>query len=174
MMISRICVFSGAFIAVIALAAIPASAQPVPVSSAEILANPGETRLLTLKATGVQIYTCTAGSDGALTWIFSEPRARLQAGGKNVGTHYAGPTWEHSDGSRIKGRPIARADAPEPRSIPWLKLTGIEGTGNGILAGVSTILRTNTRGGALSGPCTRAGKRRRQPYSSDYVFLARV
>lgn len=150
-----------------------ATAQPASISTADILANPTETVVLTVNATGVQVYECTAGAGGALTWTFKEPRADLLVAGRIVGKHYAGPTWEHSDGSVIKGRPTGRADAPEANSIPWLKLTGLDGKGTGTLAGVTTILRTNTKGGTASGSCAQAGKRLEQAYTSDYVFLKR-
>jgi hypothetical protein len=91
--------------------------------------------------------------------------------GKIIGRHYAGPTWEHGDGSLIKGKPVERADAPTANAIPWLKLSGIDGNGVGALGGVTTILRTNTFGGALSGACGKADQIQEQPYTSDYVFL---
>lgn len=150
-----------------------AFAQPVSVPRDKIVADPAETVLLTLHATGDQIYTCMEGGDGTLSWVLSEPRARLRNGRILVGRHYAGPTWEHSDGSRVKGQPIARADAAKPGAIPWLRLTVTERSGQGILSGASAILRVNTSGGVRSGPCKRAGARHRQAYSSDYIFLGR-
>jgi hypothetical protein len=140
-------------------------------TTAELLTTPGETSALVVSATGVQIYQCRVGADGKLAWAFKEPRAELSVAGKVVGRHYAGPTWEHGDGSLIKGKPIERADAPIANAIPWLKLTGVEGKGNGALVGITTILRTNTVGGTLSGACTIADEIKEQPYTSDYVFL---
>ena len=141
------------------------------VATGDILSNAGETAVLTVQAAGVQIYECRAGADGKLAWAFREPRAELTVAGKTVGRHYAGPIWEHGDGSIIKGAPKARAEAPEAGAIPWLKLAGIEGKGTGVLEGVTTILRTNTKGGALAGACDAPGRTQEQPYTSDYVFL---
>src|SRR5881227_100068 len=75
-----------------------ASAQtPLP----DAIAAPGETIVLALHAEGAQIYECKAGADGKLAWAFREPIATLLAGGKTVGRHYAGPTWEYTDGSAV-------------------------------------------------------------------------
>ena len=35
---------------------------------------------------------------------FREPIATLLADGKTVGRHYAGPNWEHSDGSAVAAK----------------------------------------------------------------------
>ena len=58
-----------------------------------------------------------------------------------------------------------------PADIPWLKLAASGDSGRGALAGVTTIQRINTRGGALEGNCETAGTFRSVPYSADYVFL---
>lgn len=150
-----------------------AFAQPAVVTRAEILPRASEMHLLTVQATGVQIYTCMPDANGSLGWTFTAPRARLRSGGKRVGTHDAGPVWEHFDGSMVRGQPVARADPSEPGAIPWLRLDGVETSGPGILGAANVILRTNTKGGTMTGACKRAGKRREQPYSSDYVFLKR-
>lgn len=155
------------------LAVVPcAQAQaPASVSAAEINQTPGEQRILTVFAKGVQIYECKPGTDGRPVWTFKEPRADLSVDGKGIGKHYAGPTWEHADGSSIKGRVGARADASSASDIPWLRLAGIEGKGSGVLASVSTILRINTKGGVKAGGCDAVGSVHEEPYTSDYVFL---
>lgn len=159
--------------ALLALAAIPAAAQLPSVPAADIKAKAGETEVMTVGATGVQVYECRAGTDGRLAWAFKEPRAELTQAGKVIGRHYAGPHWELPDGSVVKVAPVARADAPSAGDIPWLRLDVVESRGNGRLTGVSVVLRTNTKGGMHSGACTEAGKLHEQPYTSDYVFLKR-
>ena len=55
----------------------------------------------------------------ALTWQFREPIATLIVDGKSIGRHYAGPNWDHIDGSGVKGkvgRQRARRD-PERYSL---------------------------------------------------------
>ena len=66
--------------------------------------------------------------------------------GRNVGSHFAGPSWRWLDGSQVTGKPISSA-APNPDSIPWLLLTATGHTGNGVLTNISSIQRLQTKGG---------------------------
>ena len=43
-----------------------------------------------------------------------------------------------------------------------------------MLAGVTTIQRINTAGGAMSGTCDKAGAFHSAPYAADYVFLRKA
>jgi hypothetical protein len=138
------------------------------------IAAPGETTVLTVHAEGAQVYDCKAGTDGKLAWVFREPIATLLADGKTVGRHYAGPSWEHSDGSAVIGKAAASVPGATANDIPWLKLDVISRRGNGILSGVTTVQRINTRGGMLEGACDKAGTYRNAPYSADYVFLRKT
>jgi hypothetical protein len=135
------------------------------------IAAPGETVIATLHAQGSQVYDCKAGSDGKLAWAFREPIATLLLDGKTVGRHYAGPSWEHMDGSAVVAKVAGRAPGATPKDIPWLKLDVTERRGNGMLSGVTTIQRINTQGGAAEGACDKAGAYLSLPYATDYVFL---
>jgi hypothetical protein len=132
---------------------------------------PGETAVLTLHAEGAQVYECKASADGKLTWVFREPIATLFDNGKTVGRHYAGPNWEHADGSAVTGKAIGNAPGATASDIPWLKLEVVARRGSGTLADISTVQRINTVGGKLDGACDTAGTWRSIPYSADYVFL---
>ena len=145
-----------------------ASAQtPLP----DAIAAPGETVVLTLHAEGAQVYECKAASDGKLAWAFREPIATLLLDGKTVGRHYAGPNWDHADGSGVTGKVLANAPGKSANDIPWLKLEVTARRGNGVLAGATTIQRINTVGGVMSGACDKAGAFHSAPYATDYVFL---
>ncbi|SHH66206.1 DUF3455 domain-containing protein [Bradyrhizobium erythrophlei] len=135
------------------------------------IAAPGETVVLTAHAEGAQIYECKAGTDGKLAWAFREPIATLLVDGKTVGRHYAGPNWEYSDGSAVLGKTAGSVPGATPNDIPWLKLDVISRRGSGVLSGVTTVQRINTRGGKLEGTCDRTGAFSSVPYSADYVFL---
>jgi uncharacterized protein DUF3455 len=135
------------------------------------VAAPGETVVATLHAQGAQVYDCRAGSDGKLAWAFREPIATLLLDGKTVGRHYAGPNWEHMDGSAVVGKVAGRAPGATSKDIPWLKLEVTERRGSGILSGVTTIQRINTQGGAAEGACDKTGAYLSVPYATDYVFL---
>src|SRR5262249_29084319 len=79
----------------------------------------GEKLVLQVHATGSQIYVCQASADQKFSWTLKGPEAQLNdANGKNIGTHYAGPTWKHADGSEVVGKVVSRADAPEAGAIP--------------------------------------------------------
>src|SRR5205085_12515312 len=100
------------------------------------IAAPGETTIVTLYAQGAQVYECKAGADGKLAWAFREPIATLLLDGKTVGRHYAGPNWEHMDGSAVVGKVAGNAPAPDGTAIPWLKLEVVRSRGRGALSGV--------------------------------------
>lgn len=131
----------------------------------------GETAVITLHAEGAQVYECKAGNDGKLAWAFREPIATLFDAGKTVGRHYAGPNWEHADGSAVTGKAISNAPGATANDIPWLKLEVTARRGSGTLADIATVQRINTAGGKLDGTCDKAGTYRSVPYSADYVFL---
>jgi len=146
---------------------VPAAEKPLPGA----IAAPGETVVLTVQAEGAQVYECKAGTDGKMIWTFREPIATLLVDGKTIGRHYAGPNWEHSDGSAVTGKAAGSVPGATPNDIPWLKLEVTSRRGSGVLTGVTTVQRINTQGGMLEGACDKAGTYRNAPYSADYVFL---
>jgi len=131
---------------------------------------PGQALVATLHAEGAQIYECKGDASGKLVWQFREPIATLIGGGRTVGRHYAGPTWELVDGSVVVGKVAGRAPGATPNDIPLLKLEVTQQKGSGQLSGIATIQRLNTKGGAAEGPCERAGTLLSVPYSADYAF----
>ncbi|MGC2782167.1 MAG: DUF3455 domain-containing protein [Bradyrhizobium sp.] len=138
----------------------------------DALVAAGEKAVLTLHAEGAQVYECKAGTDGKLAWAFREPIASLFQDGKTVGRHYAGPNWEHQDGSIVGGRVQGTAVGATENDIPWLKLEVVAHRGaKGALSDITTVQRINTAGGKLGGACETAGQFRSVAYSADYVFL---
>ena len=161
-------------ISVLPLAIIIAAAAWPAAASAQVppaLAAPGESAVVTLHAEGAQVYECKAGNDGKLAWAFREPIATLLLDGKTVGRHYAGPNWEHVDGSAVIGKAVANVPAQTANDIPWLKLEVTARRGSGALSDITTVQRINTRGGVHTGACDRAGAVHSAPYAADYVFL---
>lgn len=130
---------------------------------------------LILQAHGVgdQVYTCKA-VEGNYAWTLKAPDARLlDADGRQLGRHFAGPAWEANDGSRVVAKPVASASSPDPRSVPWLRLDAIRHDGHGIMSQVLSIQRLNTKGGkAPVQGCdnSHAGAETRVPYQADYYF----
>lgn len=146
-----------------------AAGQPVDLTGCEVLAVPGGSKLtLRIHATGVQIYRWTGSS-----WAFVAPEATLYANAGatgTIGTHYAGPTWEHNDGGKVRGAVLERC-TQEPTSIPWLLLEVVATEGGGPFASARFIQRINTSGGiAPQQPGTSIGEEARVPYTTDYYF----
>ena len=135
-----------------------------------------EQPVLTVSATGVQIYQCRTDASGAPAWAFVAPEAELfDHRGRSVGTHGAGPHWTAHDGSRVVGKLRARADAPRADAIPWLLLDATANAAPGAFGGVTSIQRLRTTGGvAPAGGCRAdtAGATARVPYTADYVLFS--
>ncbi len=132
--------------------------------------------VLQAKGEGVQIYTCTSAPGGA-KWVFKAPDAKLlDASGKTIGSHFAGPAWKLSDGSQVQGELVASKPAPDTGSVAWLLLHAKPGTATGALADVAFIRRTETHGGvAPTSGCEGsqdAGKTVQVPYTATYTFYS--
>jgi len=140
--------------------------------------RPPVTEVLSLetKATGVQIYECNAskGEPTRFEWIFKAPEADLfDSAGNKIGKHYAGPTWESNDGSKVAGEVKARDNGPDPDAIPWLLLSAKSASGTGVFSHVKSIQRVHTVGGkAPTEACSQAqaGKVARVDYKATYNF----
>jgi hypothetical protein len=152
-----------------------------PTVPAEIAVPEGHNVAFMTGAKGVQIYECVAAEGGALAWKLRAPRAELtDASGAVIGSHYGGvdksmppgPYWESSDGSRVHaGKPVT---APNPGSIPLLRLEATDVSGTGVFSKVAFIHRVETTGGvAPDGACT-AGKTTEVPYTATYYFYEKA
>jgi hypothetical protein len=139
--------------------------------SPPVIGAPNAAIVATFHAEGAQLYQCSLDADRKLEWRFREPIAALISDGTTVGRHYAGPTWEHRDGSTVKAKVVGSAPGATPDDIPSLRLDVVSQLGDGVLYGVTGVQRINTRGGVAAGPCPEAGVYRSVPYSADYVFF---
>jgi Protein of unknown function (DUF3455) len=148
------------------------AAQEVP---KQIQPPANEQLLLRVHAQGDQVYTCKA--DGAqFTWTLKAPDAQLfDKDGKPFGKHFAGPSWEATDGSRVTGKAVANAPSPDADSIPWLLVNIVSHEGSGVLFRATSIQRLNTKGGkAPASGCdaSHTAQEVRVSYSADYLFYA--
>jgi Protein of unknown function (DUF3455) len=131
---------------------------------------------LETEANGVQIYECNASKDvpSRFEWIFKAPEAGLfDRVGNKIGKHYAGPTWESNDGSKVVGEVKARDNSPDSGAIPWLLLSAKSTSGTGVFSQTKSIQRVHTVGGiAPTEPCSQAeaGKVTRVGYKATYCF----
>ena len=137
----------------------------------DALIAPGEKTVVTLHAEGAQVYDCKAAADGKLAWAFREPIATLMDDGKTGGRHYAGPNWEHQDGSIATGRVVGTANNTTDNNIAWHKHKETNQKNNNKHTNNTTKQQNNTQGGKLEGACDTAGNHRSVAYSADYVFL---
>jgi hypothetical protein len=123
------------------------------------------TQVLAVDARGVQHYGCEAG-----VWTLVAPEAVLVADGREVGTHGAGPTWTHADGSSVVGKKAAAATV-DATAIPWFRLDVVShGPQAGVLADVTAILRRDTTGGLAPAAACEPGATTDVPYTARYVF----
>ena len=138
----------------------------------------GQAVLLKALGKGVQIYAClaTAADPGKFDWSFKAPEADLtNEDGKKIAKHYAGPTWEANDGSKVVGVVQQKADAPKPGAVPWLLLKAKTNEGTGTFEKVTYIQRVDTEGGlAPVVGCDQAhvNTEVRVDYKADYYFYA--
>jgi Protein of unknown function (DUF3455) len=143
----------------------------LPPGAESIGVDPGNEVFLVGHAKGFQIYTC----DGA-TWGAATPDAKLfDDNGKLVAKHFAGPTWQAKDGSKVVGvLPPAAKVTVDAAAIPWLKLSADreKTTGPGLFGNTTFIQRVATAGGLppAAADCKKAGKKEKVPYTADYYF----
>lgn len=164
-----------ALLAALAAGCATQGAGTMPAVPAALSPSAGEKLSHETFARGVQIYECAASKaePAKLEWVFKAPEAGLfeRDGGKRVGRHYAGPSWESDDGSRIVGSLKARADAPQANAIPWLLLSAKSTGGAGVFSRTTSIQRVSTVGGvAPAATCAKAGDVARVPYTAVYYF----
>lgn len=119
-------------------------------------------------ARGVQIYRWNGTA-----WAFVAPSAKLYPNDRalgEIGTHYAGPTWETNSGNKVVGAVAKRCPA-DLNSIPWLLLRVVSVEGSGLLHGATFIQRISTVGGnAPAAPATVVGEEANIPYTAEYLF----
>jgi hypothetical protein len=142
---------------------------PAPDVPSGIGVTDGSKPYLIAHAVGVQIYSC----DGT-AWRFVAPRAALYDDHDHlVVTHFAGPTWQTRDGSRVVGRRVAGINV-DPTAIDWLLLSTTPGDKPGRLSQTTWIQRIATVGGIAPAAATcsaaTAGTTHEVPYRADYVF----
>ena len=107
-----------------------AAQQPGPVSAPAVFDVADRVAILIVHGVGAQIYECKMGETRATNWVLREPVAALILGGATIGHHYAGPTWELTDGEVVKGKQSAAAPGATPDDAALLKLDIIEHRGS--------------------------------------------
>jgi hypothetical protein len=165
-------VVSGALASFASASSFPVVPPKVP---AEIQVEAGNEPFEVGHALGVQVYACNGTA-----WTFVEPKALLVTNRLQLIHHFAGPTWQHQDGSSVVGQ-LVKPVTVDAKSIPWLllsKKTTTPGKFGNRLTQTTFIQRVNTRGGIApaASTCTAAtaGVQKEVPYTADYYFWRAV
>ena len=140
----------------------------------ELKVPAGHVQLLRAYGKGVQIYNCPFVEPPKAT-----PHAILLTGDRDEGDlvaiHFAGPSWQATDGSIVVGD-AANAKhvvAPDPDGVDWLLLPAKSTTGNGLFSKVTYIQRLFTDGGkATLAGCNQVQDQSQElvEYSAQYLF----
>jgi hypothetical protein len=157
--------------AVLSLAQVAQAGPPPPVVPKKIQVPEGNKVFLVGHAIGVQIYSCNG-----VVWSSAVPRANLYDDhGKLIITHFAGPTWQAMDGSRVVGKVVDLVTV-DPTAIPWVLLsaTTTPGPDGDRLVATTFVQRIATTGGlappAADCNAATAGTVAEVPYTADYYF----
>ena len=167
---------TGMFLVALVVSSTPTWAGTIPMVPENLRTPETEVLSLETKATGVQIYECNASKDEPtrFEWIFKAPEADLfDMAGNKIAKHYAGPTWESNDRSKVVGEVKAKDKGPDPNAIPWLLMSAKSTSGTGVFSQVKSIQRLHTVGGeAPTEACSQsqAGKVARVGYKATYNF----
>ena len=155
--------------------------QSMPEVPSELRVPPGDRDLVRAEAQGVQIYKSVEGKDRQPEWVLEAPLADLfSSEGKKLGSHYEGPSWEATDGSkgtRDKEQAVQMAAVPHAQEdIPWLLIrVKAEGYKEGIFNKVVYIQRVNTKGGKAPAEAPmRVGTKVGVAYRATYYFYGRA
>jgi Protein of unknown function (DUF3455) len=162
-----------ALAAAVPLSGIATAAPSAPEVPGGIAVEEGNKPFLIGHAVGVQIYRCNG-----VNWAPFAPRANLYGdNGQLIATHFAGPSWQAQDGSKVIAKRIKDPITVDPTAIPWLLLQPTEATAGpdgDRLAGTTFIQRVATTGGLAPDASTcnaeTAGSEAEVPYTADYVF----
>jgi hypothetical protein len=179
-LVERVIQLTTIFLLFIPLLATAQKEAPAPESAPDVpdaIAVPdGLQPVLFVHASGSQIYSCQADTQGNYKWTLKAPEAELKdRKDKVIGQHSAGPTWKLKDGSEVTGKAVAQVDSLDSDSIPWLLVDVVSNSGKGALGKVTKIQRVHTHGGKPGlDPCDDSHKasETKSGYTADYYFFA--
>ena len=138
----------------------------------ELQVPAGNTLSFHATGVGVQIYVWTPSATDPTqgSWVLKAPHAVLFEHYRElIGIHFAGPSWEGNDGSKVVGSRVAGVTV-DADAIPWLLLKAASNSGDGIMSDVTYIQRLRTVGGLAPATPGMAGQEVLVPYIADYLF----
>lgn len=159
--------------------ALPAAAITEPTGIAPSLrASANEAPAFVLNGNGVYIYQCkqSALDPNAYYWSFVVPDATLYEGSRSVARFATVGLMEAlGDRSSISGV-VRSSQGAGPANLPWTLMQAQPLAETGMFAGVTSIQRVNTSGGAAPvGGCgpDNTGDEARIAFQADYYFYRR-
>ena len=163
-----------AALAALALPAAAALVQPAGLNP-QLRTAPDEDAAFVLAGNGVHIYQCRQSvmDPNAYTWSFVAPDATLYDGTRSAATLTTPNHVEALDDRTSVSGFVRVTQAAGPGNLPWSLMQARPIGDSGLFAGVTSIQRVNTRGGAApAGGCTadNVGEEARVAYSADYYF----
>ena len=169
--------FLPAGLALLALPAAAALVQPAGLNPRLRVAADEEAAFM-LAGNGVHVYECRQSvmDPNAFKWTFVAPDATLYDGSRSAAT-LTTPDHVESLDDRTSVSGFVRITQPAgPGNLPWSLMQARPIGDSGLFAGVTSIQRVNTRGGAApTGGCTadNIGEEARVAFSADYYFYRR-
>jgi hypothetical protein len=156
--------------------ALPAAAISEPANISPLLRAPAnELPAFVLNGNGEYIYQCRQSllAPNAYEWAFVVPDATLYEGARSIARHATVGLFEAlSDRSSISGV-VRTSQAAGVQNLPWVLMRAQPLSEAGLFAGVTSIQRVNTVGGAAPksgcGP-DNVGDEARVAYRADYYF----
>lgn len=143
----------------------------------------GNKLVLQTYAKGVQIYQLKRSTTdlNVLVWVNIAPSATLYTKPdftNQVGTHYAGPSWQFTKGlfkdQKVVGTKL-KGSVQDPTAIPWLLLKAVDSLSSASNK-ITYIQRLCTTGGLAPAPPTAADEEGRIdsiPYTAAYLFYTK-
>jgi hypothetical protein len=164
---------------VLSLLAVPAVAAIAPPSGLAFNMRPSadEVPAFRLQASGVQIYECRAllTNPDRFAWQAVAPDVTLAdpGTGGDVAVLRSVDLWNSLTDRSSVSAVLRATQSAGTRNLPWTYMRAIPTAADGMFAGVTSIQRVNTNGGAA--PATgcaadTAGSESRVPFSAEYYF----
>ncbi|MGZ5073951.1 MAG: DUF3455 domain-containing protein [Usitatibacter sp.] len=159
------------------IVALPAAAAlaPPPGLNPRLLPPPDEIPAFALSGSGVHVYECRQSfvDPDKYVWSFVAPDATLYDGSREA-ARMTTPNLLESSADRTSVSGFVRTLQPAGgANLPWALMQARPVGEDGLFAGVTSIQRVNTRGGAAPPngcDADNAGQEARVAYSADYYF----
>jgi hypothetical protein len=158
----------------LAAPALAAIAEPSGIA-APLRVLPDESPAFVLSGDGVQVYECrqVPADPNAYAWFLVAPDATLSDDAGTAARLASPDHWSSlRDLSGVSAVPL-RMQSAGAANLPWELLHAVPDGSPGMFAGVTSIQRVNTRGGAApAGGCdeTHLGDQARVAFTADYYF----